>query len=450
MSALGTPIAPEVWDAVLDQLLLRVTRHNFDTWLRNTRGLRFEGTTLVVGVPNDFARDWLSARMQPVINQATTCVAGPGLSVTFEPVASSPPAGSNGHAPLQPSMLPQHPKPLNMRLTFASFLECGHNQLALTAARDVAGSHDSCYSPLLITGGPGSGKTHLLHAIGHEAAQAGLRFLLVTADEFLSEFTTSVRNRTGAAFRARYRQVDLLLVDDIQRLAGKKATQSEFFQTIACLHDAGRRVVVTCDRSSGACDAAARFQGDLRWGLVADIGEPDLDDRMRFLQAKSAGHRQTIPVEVLQYIALRVKSSLRDLEGAVNRITALSSITAGPIDVDFAARALQPVQVVGQQPALTAEDVLNIVCTQLNVSLPDLKSARRDRSLTYPRHIAMYLLRKELGLTYAAIASMLDRKDHSTVVHACRQLESRKGLCSQTHADIDTIRAVLHATATAA
>ena len=443
LSAAVVHIAPEVWEATLGQLMLRVTRQNYDNWLRSTAGQRFDGTTLVVGVPNEFAAEWLTTRMRAVISQALTSVAGPGLALRYEVAASEPAPASHGYAPLQPSLLPAGVTPLNPRFTFASFLAGEHNRLALSAALDVVANADTPYSPLLITGGSGSGKTHLLHALGHEALCQGLRFLLVNAEEFLSDFTTSIRNKTGAAFRARYREPDLLLVDDVQRLTDKKATQGEFYQTIACLHDAGRRVVLTCDRSTAACEAAVRFQTELHWGLLAHIESPAVEDRVRFLQVKSAGQQTTLPTEVLHYVALRVKSSMRDLEGALNRIMALARISDQPVTIDFAAQALQPISPTAPQdtPAPEPRNLLRAVCRHLAVAPEGVVSQRRDRTLTYARHIAMYLLREDAGLTYSAIAKVMGKKDHSTVVHACSQLQKQLNLSPPLRADIDAIRA---------
>lgn len=433
--------APEVWDATLGQLLLRVTRQNYDSWLRPTAGIRFEETTLVVAAPTELACDWLSTRMKMVIHQAITTVAGPGLKVRFEVHHRETVAGD---PPLQPSMLPSHTTPLNPRFTFASFLPGGHNRLALLAALDVSSNGETPYSPLFITGGSGSGKTHLLHAIAHKAGTEGLRTLLVTAEQFLGEFQAALRSNTGAAFRARFRELDILLVDDAHNLAGKKATQAEFFQTIAGLHDLGRRVVVAGDHEAVCAGAGARFASQLQWGLVAEIADPPSEERIRFLMAKTVCQGVQLPEEVLHYIALRVRSSLRDLEGAVNRVLARARISNEPLDIDFAVKALQtPSEApLAAQSAHKPFDVIETVAEQLQVTTADISSAKRDRESSYARHIVMYLLR-ETGMTHAAIAQLLGRKDHSTVVHACRQLEMELTVSTKTRADLDAVREAL-------
>jgi chromosomal replication initiator protein len=433
--------AQQLWEATLSQLLLRVTRQNYDSWLRCTVGLRFDSTTLVVSAPSDLACDWLSTRMRAVVAQALTAVAGPGLHVRFEPADEV--VTPNGAMPLQPSLLPNHLSSLNPRLSFSSFLEGDFNRLALSAARDLA-AEEGCYSPLFITGGSGQGKTHLLNAIAHEAAAHELRFLLVSAEQFLNEFTTAVRNKTGAAFRSRYRDLDLLLVDDVHLLLGKKATLNEFYQTVAVLHDLGRRVAVAGDASAMAGDVD-RFKTHLRWGLVADITLASTEDRVRFIDTKAQAQGTELPAEVKHYLALRVRSSIRDLEGAVNRVTALARISIEPLTIDFTARALQSVAVMVQteKPSVAPSELIEAVCRHLCLTPEEIGSQKRDRALTYARHVTMYLLREDLGMTYAAIARLLNKKDHSTVVHACSQLSHEMEVSPSLRADLDAIRAIL-------
>jgi chromosomal replication initiator protein len=375
--------------------------------------------------------------MRSVIMQALTAAAGPGLQVRFEPFEAITAEG--GYLALQPALLPGAPTPLNPRFTFATYLEADFNRLALTAAQHVAGEPASSYSPLFITGGSGSGKTHLLHAVAHAAAAQGTRLLLANADQFLSEFTTAVRNRSGAAFRARYRDVDLLLIDDVHLLLGKKATLNELYLTIADLHDHGRRAVVAGDLTA-VNGEGARFRDQLCWGLVASIEQPSAQDRVRFVHAKASLLGADLPEEIEHYLALRVRSSVRDLEGAVNRVTAIARITREPLTIDFAAKALLPVTTLpAAQPSTTPSEIVDAVCRQLAVAAAAIMSQRRDRDLTYARHITMYLLRQQLGLTYAAIAHMLGKKDHSTVVHACTQIHKELGLSTTLRADIDAI-----------
>jgi chromosomal replication initiator protein len=442
LSAAIPVTAQQIWEATLSQLLLRVTRQNYDTWLRSTVGQRYEGTTLVVTAENDLACDWLSTRMKSVIKQALTAVAGPGLSVRFEPADAVVQADSS--LPLQPQLIQNPRTPLNPRFTFELFMEAKYNRLALTAAQDVAHDRESQYSPLFISGNSGMGKTHLLHSVAHEAYASGQAVLLVTAEQFLSEFTTAIRNKSGAAFRAKYREPDLLLVDDVHQLMGKKATLNEFYKTLAGLHDEGRRVVVAGDPASMSAEAT-RFQTMLRWGLVAHIEEPTSEDRVRFIDLKATAQGMTLPDEVQHYIALRVRSSIRDLEGAVNRVSALSRISNEPLTIDFTAKALQPVSVAPQEERqVTPTELVDAVAQHLKLSPEDICSQKRARALTYARHVAMYLLRNDVSMTYSSIAHLMNKRDHSTVVHACSQLLHELNVSPELRADIDAIRAILH------
>jgi chromosomal replication initiator protein len=423
---------------------LRVTRQNYDTWLRNTAGLRFEETTLVVVAPNELTCDWLSTRMRSVIAQALTAVAGPGLKVRFEPPADTAIACFEP-ADLQPALLPRPVVPLNPRFSFQSFLPGEFNRLAYNAAIDVAGGALSPYSPLYITGPSGSGKTHLLHAIAREANTSKIQVMLATADQFLTEFTAAVRNHTGPAFRARYRETSMLLIDDVHQLLGKKATLNEFYQTIAALHDQGCMVAVAGDPTAMNGESE-RFQSQLRWGLVARIETPSMEDRIRFIQAKTDSQGVSLPEEVQHYLAMRVRGNIRELEGAINRVTALARISAEPMTIDFAAKALQPISPIsGEEPRIPdATTLIQAVCEHLNVVIAEVKSSRRKRELTYARHLAMYLMRHDAGLTFAAIARLMGKKDHSTVVHACNQVE--RDLCQspELRADLDAIRSTFH------
>lgn len=438
---MSSAIAPasQVWEATLAQLMLRVTRQNYDTWLRSTVGLRFEGTTLVVGTTSELACDWLSTRMRNVIGQALLAAAGAGLTVSYEALEQA----DATNQPRQPSMLPRPTAPLNPRFTFETFLESSHNRVALITAQEIVeGNHT--HSPLFITGGSGSGKTHLLHAIAQASTAKGVSLQLVAAEQFLNEYTNAVRNKTGAAFRARYHDVDLLLVDDIHLLLGKKATLNELYQTLANLSDSGRRVVVTGD----ACvmvGEEVRFQSHLRWGLVASIEPASAEDRVRFVAWKASMQGAHLPEEVQHYLALRVRSSIRELEGAVNRVTALARISRAPITIDFAAKALQPVNGSPQDDAeeTSPTQLMDAVCRHLDVDKDAVAGEKRSRDLTYARHIAMYLLREDGGLTYSAIARLLNKKDHSTVVHACSQLTKEITASPQVRADVDAIRAVI-------
>ena len=322
--------------------------------------------------------------------------------------------------------------------------------MALRSAREVLDG-EGAYSPLFITGGAGSGKTHLLHAVAHEAARMRTPFILVGAERFMNDYNTAVRNKDVPAFRSRYRDAEMLLIDDIHLLLGRKATLNELIQTIRSLADRGHIVVVTSDPSRAPVNEAERVQGQPFWGLATHIDTPSTADRVRFIASKLDQQGVPVPDEVKQYLALRVRTNIRDLEGAVNRLTALAKISRSELTIDFAARAMEPFSAPAKDNVIpTPARLMEAVCRHLGVTCGQLQSAGRARDLAYARHLAMYLLRGEGGLTYAAIAQLLHKKDHSTVVHACNQITKELGLSPNLRADIDAVRAILHSSSTAA
>jgi chromosomal replication initiator protein len=340
--------------------------------------------------------------------------------------------------------------PLNPRFTFDSFLEAGFNQLALRSAREVLDG-EGRYSPLLITGAAGSGKTHILHALAHDAAKMRVPFILVGAERFMNDYNTAVQKKDVPAFRSRYRDAEMLLIDDIHLLLGRKATLNELVQTIRSLADRGHIVVVTSDPSRAPASEAERVHNQPFWGLQTHIDLPSAEDRGRFIAAKLDQQGIRVPDEVKQYLALRIRTNIRDLEGAVNRLTALAKISHAELNIEFAARALEPFTTpANDNIAPTPMRLLEAVCQHLGVSLDQLRSAARARDLAYARHLAMYLLRGESQLTFAAIAQLLNKKDHSTVVHACNQIATQLGVSTNVRADIDAVKSLLNATNTAA
>jgi chromosomal replication initiator protein len=385
--------------------------------------------------------------MRSVIAQSLNAVAGNGVSVRFEPHTEAQPDGAE---PRQPALLPRLAAPLNPRFTFDTFLEAGFNQLALRSARAVL-EGEECYSPLLITGSAGSGKTHLLQAIAHEAARLRLPFILSGAERFMNDYNTAVQKKDVPAFRSRYRDAEMLLIDDIHLLLGRKATLSELIKTIRSLADRGHIVVVTSDPTRAPAGDSERFQSEAFWGLATHIDAPSATDRARFVSAKLEQQGVVVPDEVQQYLALRVRTNIRDLEGAVNRLTALAKISRAEMSIDFAAKAMEPFSTAAKADVIpTPARVLEAVGQHLGVNLDQLRSAARARDLAYARHIAMYLLRGESHLTYAAIAQLLHKKDHSTVVHACNQIARELGLSPNVRADIDAVKSLVHASSTAA
>jgi len=429
--------APQLWDSILSQLVLRVSRQNFENWLKDTRGLRFEGTTLVVGAPSDLAADWLGSRLRSVVSQVAKSTLGPGLSICYE--AQNGTRSAAEEDALQPNLLPELPTPLNPRYTFGSLFIGEFNRYAAAAAREVVDATESACSSLLIVAPAGCGKTHLLHAAAHDAQRRGERVLLVNAEQFLGDFASASRQKSWPAFRARYRGVDLLLVDDIHVLNGKIATQAEFHQTVVALQDSGRRIIATCEAPSTPLPATAA-----RWSLVVRIDALSTQDRIGFVEHRAGQQGISLPEPVTHYVALR-RTGVRDLEGAFNQVASLARISGEPITIDLAAKAMHPFSRPPAQAPLQHPPaaIIEAVCDHFGVTPAALRGLKRTRAISHARHVAMYLLRQDSGLTHSAIAGLLAKKDHSTVVYGCSAIEKGLSASPEVRADIDTIRADL-------
>src|SRR3989337_880448 len=346
------PTAHRVWDTALGQLQLQVTRPNFDTWLKDTVGLRAENGSFIIGTPSDFVSEWLSAKMGPVIAKTVSGILGRPVTLRFQVVA--PQGNGNGHAfdlpPLDgaPSIAavissPAAAKKLSAKFPFERFVIGDSNRLAAAAALAAADQPGAVYNPLFIYGGPGLGKTHLLQAIAHRLSSTQRPALYITCEQFTNDFLTALDQKRQDEFRRRYRSPQVLLVDDVQFLAGKDRTQEEFFHTVNDLHGDGCQVVLTGDRPprtvTGLEDRlCSRFQ----WGLIADIQPPDAETRLAILQSKALEQRIAITPEVARLVADRAQDNIRELQGFLNRIAAYASLTRPPITVAIPSQALNP------------------------------------------------------------------------------------------------------------
>jgi chromosomal replication initiator protein len=437
-----------LWEAALGQLQLQVTRPNYETWLRDTVGLSLEDGVLTVGVPSDFAVEWLSTRLQGPIAKALAGIMGHPVQLAFvvagaPPVAPSPEPASLAE-PLYPSVsLPSFPKPrLNPQLTFASFTVADCNRLAHAAALAVTqNSGDSTLNPLFLHGDSGLGKTHLVHAIGHELAQAGLRVLYTTAEQFTSEFVQAARQRRMEDFRAKYRSLEAFLVDDIQFFAGKEQTQEEFFHTFNDLHSTGKQLVLTSDQPP---QSLSRFSNRLRsrlyWGLTADLTPPPLKSRLAILTAKAANLQADIEPAALEFLARHSCANVRELEGTLNRVLAYARLTKQTATAALVKDALQADDRPLPQPAPNPDAIIDAVCSHFDVSHQALRSKSRSKRVATARHVAMYLLHRDAFQPLAAIGRALGDRDHSTVLYACRKIEREAAALPQTELDLTTIR----------
>ncbi len=425
--------AQRQWQAVLGELQLQMTRATFDTWLRGSRVIACEGDTLTVHVRHPYAVDWLQNRLLSTIKRTLQRHVGPCAEVVFTAHAPQP----EENWVLVPETVPEEePAPrnsvltgvngrpsatLNPLYTFDTFVVGAGNRLAHAASLAVVENPGRAYNPLFIYGGVGLGKTHLLHALGHAAQQRNLSVLYVSSEWFTNDLINAIRTQKTEEFRGKYRSSDLLLVDDIQFLVGKERTQEEFFHTFNTLHSAGKQIVISCDRPPKALVALEdRLRSRFGWGLIADVQPPDYETRIAILRAKADGLSAWVPDEVLAYIARRVPSNIRELEGALNRVVAYANLMNVPLNPQTAQGALEGV--LTSAPDLSPERIVAAVARHYNLSEEQLIGPSRARAVAVPRQLAMFLIREETGASLLQIGELLGGRDHTTVLHGCEKI----------------------------
>ncbi len=419
--------AAEIWKAALDELQGKVSPANYQTWLKNTIGLNYSDSCFTVGVPSSFVTESLEKRLHPLIEKTLIGIAGKPLSVQFQvhlgngdeeitpPVPSSP-ASTNYK---QRTGAPK----LNRKYTFSSFIVGSSNRLAHAAALGVAENPGNSYNPLFVYSGVGLGKTHLLHAIGWEAIRVRPRVMYVTAEQFTNEFISAIRERRNEDFRNKYRSVDVLLLDDIQFIAGKEQTQEGLFHTFNDLHTGNSQIVISCDRPPKSLTLLEdRLRSRFEWGLIVDMQPPDLETRIAILQTKAEEQKTGVPAEVLNSIARRIQKNIRELEGALNRVLAYARLTKSPLTVELATQALADISSDAHKRTLTPTVIMNVVATFFNIPPETLQGKRRDKTSSQARQIAMYLLREELQCSWTQIGRELGGRDHSTILHGYHKI----------------------------
>ena len=430
---MGDPTAQRIWDAALGQLQIHVTKPNYDTWLKDTQGLRYGDGEFVVGVPTEFVKEWLATRMRTVVSQTVGGIMGQSTEVAFEITGRN--GNSNGHASPPVEQLPLNgqtaqavissPVPrhrLNPRYTFRSFVIADSNRMAAAAASAASDRPGEDYNPLFIYSSPGLGKTHLLQAIAHKALETGRDVLYITAEQFTNEFVTAIAQGRADEFRRRYRTVQLLLVDDVQFLASKGRTQEEFFYTFNDLHCDGCQVVVASDRAPSAITGLeGRLCSRFQWGLVADIQPPDEETRLAILRTKAIEQKVELPEDVSRFLADRSRENIRELEGSLNRVVAYARLTGARISIDVAAKALAALTPTLTGPA-DPQAIMKAVSQYFSVPLPTLSGKSRAKPIAEALHVAMYLLREDGELALKQVGLLLGHRDHSTVIHGVQKI----------------------------
>jgi chromosomal replication initiator protein len=364
-----------------------------------------------------------SARKAPdgQFTTAPTTAATPDGETQRRATPGSPAEFDSAIAGGQSMFIP--PPRLNARYTFATFIVGSANQLAHAASLAVAEAPGQAYNPLFLYGGVGLGKTHLLHAIGHVAVERNMSVLYVSSETFTNEIVNAIRYRTTEEFRAKYRSADLLLVDDIQFIAGKDSTEEEFFHTFNSLYESNRQIVICSDRPPKAIvSLEERLRSRFEWGLIADIQPPTLETRVAILRAKADMMRRAVPDEVIEYLATRIHSNIRELEGSLNRLLAFSQLQGMPLTIDTAKAALASLATDGRQRRVSVADVLEAVAEHYRISADDLRGKQRDKHIVVPRQVAMYLMRQETEASLMEIGQALGGRDHSTVLHGSEKI----------------------------
>ncbi|MDI6857958.1 MAG: chromosomal replication initiator protein DnaA [Dehalococcoidia bacterium] len=443
--------ARTLWEAALGQLQLQVTRPNYETWLRNTVGLSLEDGVLTVGAPSQFAVEWLSARLQPLIAKAISSIAGRPIQPAFIVTAPDPQAGIDSRSPASP-LFPASPSPsfarsrLNRLYTFDTFTVADCNRLAHAGALHVTQNPgEATHNPLLVHGSSGLGKTHLLQAVTHEFLRSELNALYVTAEQFTSEFVQAARQRRMDDFRARYRHLDALLVDDVQFLAGKTQTEEEFFHTFNDLHDAGKQLVLSCDNPPHALALSDRLRSRLHWGLTVDLKPPPLAARLALLSAKIERLRADVSPDAVDYLARIPCANVRELEGALNRLLAYARLTMQPVTLALAKDALETVRPATDRSPPDPDAVVQAVSSHYGVPAHALKGPSRAKRVAIARHVAMYLLHHDSCQPLARIGTLFGGRDHTSVLYACRKIERETSVVPETAQDIAAIRQALSA-----
>ncbi len=422
-----------VWSDVLDVVRSELNTPTFKTWFEHTSPVEIVGDSLIIAVQNEFAREWLDSRYSGLLRSAVNEVLGRDVSVKFTvPLDTVAPAGPEPArmpeeelAEAVPAAAPRSESAnLSPKYTFASYVIGASNQFAHAAALAVAEAPGRAYNPLFIYGGVGLGKTHLLQAIGHYVQESfpHLKVKYVSTEQFTNDFINSIGDRDKKridGFRRQYRTNDVLLVDDIQFLRGKEGTQEEFFHTFNTLQQAGKQVVLSSDRPPKDIEKLEeRLRSRFEMGLITDIQPPDLETRIAILRRNVEAQRLDVSQDVLAFIADRVSSNIRELEGALIRVVAFSSLTRHPVDIELARNVLKDIFPERSTRPISVSTIQSVVCKYYSLSHSELVGGKRSQSIVYPRQVAMYLSRELTDLSLPAIGAEFGGRDHTTVMHA--------------------------------
>lgn len=418
--------ANDLWQQVLTVIKKKISKPSFDTWLKSTKATIFSESLLVLCAPNNFSKDWLENKYTQLIRSAVLDTTGYEVDLKIvikedeEWLTKDLPPPAEKKVEAQSAEEPVHHM-LNPKYTFDSFVIGMGNRFAHAASLAVAEAPAKSYNPLFLYGGVGLGKTHLMHAIGHFILEHHpmKKVLYISSEKFTNEFINAIRDNRGESFRNKYRNIDVLLIDDIQFLAGKEQTQEEFFHTFNALHEESKQIIISSDRQPKEIPTLEeRLRSRFEWGLITDIQPPDLETRIAILRKKAKAENLEIPNEAMVYIASQIDTNIRELEGALIRVVAFSSLINQDISVHLAAEALKDIIPNNRQKVITIEDIQQKTGEYFGLRIEELKARKRTRSVAYPRQIAMYISRELTDLSLPKIGEAFGGRDHTTVIHA--------------------------------
>ncbi len=414
----------EIWEAILGELQVQVSKPNYRTWFEKTSGISHQDNRFVIGVPNAFVAEYLDKNQRSLIEKALIGFTSPDVKVSFQVNGHKhDPAQAQGAAPETHPVAKASSSMLNPHYIFESFVEGKSNSFARAAALAVAQNPGHSYNPLFIYGKAGLGKTHLLHAIGHLALEKNAPLLCVSAEQFTNEFVNTIQGRKTEEFRNKYRNAGMLLIDDIQFINGKEQTEESFFHTFNELHNNGRQIVITSDRLPKEMpELEERLRSRLEWGLIVGIKPPDFETRLAILQAKAKQRGVNFLPDVLEFIAQQIQLNVRKLEGSLNRVIAYARLLQASPTVELAAEAME--DLASKEPesdAIVPVSLIKTVADNFQLSPEDLKGRRKDKEAILARRVAMYLMRQETNYSLAQIGQELGGRDAAAVTNACKK-----------------------------
>lgn len=452
-----------LWQAVLGEIELSISRGNFVTWFKNTCLLRESDEVIVIGVPNVFIKQQLERKYNDLIQQTLKKNGAVASKVEYKIHSGLTPkqTESDQLVVLRPATTPElerakgpqtnalahtYRQGLNERYTFENFIVGSGNELAYAACQAIAAQPGTKYNPLFLYGGVGIGKTHLIQAVGNTVLlnNKHARVVYVSSEQFLQEFVDAVRYKKNTDFADFYRGADVLIVDDIQFIAGKEKVQEEFFHTFNALHQANKQIIISSDKPPrDIATLEERLRSRFAWGMSIDMQNPDLETRCAILQTKAGTHGIELPNDVTEHLASSVQTNIRELEGALNRLLAWCEMRGLQPNIDIARTLLGATQ--ARPKHITAKQIIERIARHFQIPIEDILSPKRDKDIVVPRQVAMYMLRSELHLSFPKIARELGRKDHTTAIHSVEKIEKEIRLDADLRSAIASIKERLHA-----